>query len=136
LNTTTQYRLGKKDKLKSRKQINALFASGKKINHFPVRAIWMPSSSNHSLQVGFSVSSRHFKRAVDRNRIKRLMRESYRLQKNELEILLKNTEKKIVLFLNYTGKDLPLFSDLYNTCGLVLQSLINNLHKIPASNIQ
>ena len=59
------------------------------------------------LQAGFSVSKRHFKKAVDRNRIKRLMREAYRLQKNELELIIKSRPVNLVFFIIYTGKDLP-----------------------------
>ncbi len=127
LKNTTRYCLGKKDRLKSRKDINALFANGKKINHFPIRAIWMHTSSNNALQAGFSVSSKYFKRAVDRNRIKRLMREGYRLQKQKLELSLHKHNKKIALFLIYTGKELPNFSTVENSSHLVLLSIINQI---------
>src|SRR5438309_2863389 len=77
-----QYGFGKTDRLKSRKQIDELFARGKSIVVFPVRVSYRFFSSEAIiLQAAVSVSKKHFKKAVDRNRIKRLLREAYRLQK-------------------------------------------------------
>ena len=58
------------------------------------------------MQVGVGVSSRHFKKAVDRNRIKRLLRESYRTQKQLLHFT-ETTPKQKLLFFLYVGKELP-----------------------------
>ena len=78
--------LSRKEKLKSRKQIEHLFSSGKAIKAYPLMAVYskiLPSDGIH-YKAGFSVSKKRFKRAVDRNRIKRLMREAYRRKKSFL----------------------------------------------------
>jgi ribonuclease P protein component len=109
LEKKVRYTLGKEDKLKSRKIIEQLFNEGKSFSLFPFRIIYLlqPSTAIGQLQVGFSVGTRHFKKAVDRNRIKRLMREAYRLQKNELADSVKATNKNLQLFFIYTGTDIP-----------------------------
>lgn len=73
-----------KEKLKSAKAISSLFESGNVIYFSPVRAIWqfVPEKPEPSVLVAFSVSKKLFKRAVDRNLLKRRMRESYRINKH------------------------------------------------------
>ena len=104
----------RKEKLKSRKLVEELFARGKSLNAFPVRISYqflplMPGEES-LLQVGVSVSKRHFKKAVHRNRIKRLLREAYRLQKKELVELLKQKALKGCAFFIYTDKSLPAYT--------------------------
>lgn len=100
------------------KAIQQLFKEGKSFSHFPLRVVYMENERQDcSLQAGFSVSKRHFKRAVDRNRVKRLMRESYRLQKNNLAKELEKAHNKIAVFFIYTSGDLPVFNELYEKVG-------------------
>jgi ribonuclease P protein component len=75
------------------------------------------------LQAGFTVSTRHFKKAVDRNRIRRLMRESYRLQKNNLLNELQENHKSVAIFFIYTGNELPQYKDVFEKIGSALQRL-------------
>jgi ribonuclease P protein component len=76
------------------------------------------------LQAGFGASSRNFKKAVDRNRIKRLLREAYRLQKEALHKNLFEKDRQVALFFIYTGKELPDYATVYEKIGLTLQRLI------------
>jgi len=77
------YKLSKKDKLKSRKTIEQLFKNGKTVSVFPLKLIYIKTTpkDNAAMKAAFSVSKKLHKSAVARNRIKRLLRESYRLQK-------------------------------------------------------
>ncbi|MGI9526278.1 MAG: ribonuclease P protein component [Weeksellaceae bacterium] len=84
-----RYTLGKKESLKSKKYFDALFAQGSSVKRYPIRAIFIAYNQDNFpeyqipnvSQVAFSVPKKRFKRAVDRNRIKRQMREAYRLNK-------------------------------------------------------
>jgi len=75
------------------------------------------------LQAGFTVSTRHFKKAVDRTRIRRLMRESYRLQKNNLLNELQENHKSLTIFFIYTGNQLPEYKEVFEKTGSALQRL-------------
>jgi ribonuclease P protein component len=79
------------------------------------------------LQAGFGASSRHFKKAVDRNRIKRLSREAYRLQKQALLQRVKEKGVSMALFFIYTGKDLPDYATASEKIGVALQKLIKEI---------
>lgn len=61
----------------------------------------------NALKAAFTVSKKNFKRAVDRNRIRRLMKESWRLQKNALQLSLQANGQSLIVFLIFTGKALP-----------------------------
>lgn len=75
------------ERLKSRKVIGALFKGGQSYVAYPLRVVWVPlgdeTATEHPAQVAISVSKRAFKTAVARNRIKRQIREAYRLHKHE-----------------------------------------------------
>ncbi|KAA3440791.1 ribonuclease P protein component [Rufibacter hautae] len=80
------YRFPKEERLRSKKLIEQLFREGSSFNSYPLRfvALQVPGSAELPVQVLVSVSKRSFKKAVDRNRIKRQMREAYRLHKHTL----------------------------------------------------
>ncbi len=119
-----RYFLGKQDKLKSRKVIQQLFTEGKQVTVFPLKAIWMTGAQSSSLQAAVSVSARHFKKAVDRNRIKRLIRESYRLQRNELTSHLIQQNLQLSVFFIFIGNELPNYQLVSDACDKILQKLI------------
>ncbi|WP_461532573.1 ribonuclease P protein component [Sinomicrobium sp.] len=99
----------KSEKLKSRKLIGKLFAEGKSISKFPIRLVYISLSQGEGYQVGVSVSKRNFKKAVSRNRIKRLLREAYRLNKHILE---ENNEGAYAFMLLYQQREMPTFEQV------------------------
>jgi ribonuclease P protein component len=76
-----RHTLSKRERLNSKKLIDQLFKKGKSIKLYPIRLVYFPYEDISTHQVLFSVSRRHYKRAVDRNRLKRQMREAYRQHK-------------------------------------------------------
>jgi len=100
-----RYTYRNEEKLKKKNLITELFASGKSASVFPLKMIYLQydHDSPYKIQAGVSVSKRNFKRAVDRIRIKRLMRESYRKNKNML-YANEDTKKHIMMFI-YQGKN-------------------------------
>ena len=124
-NMAREFTFGKSERLKSRKSIDQLFSEGKKILAAPFRILYLilPQSTSPYLLFGIGVSSKNFKKAVDRNRIKRLTKEAWRLQKNDLQERLKATQKKLNVFFIYTGKDLPQYDDVYKKTGTILKKL-------------
>jgi ribonuclease P protein component len=86
-----------------------------------------PRAAESPLQAGFGAGTRHFKKAVDRNRIKRLSREAYRLQKNPLLQRLEEKRLSLAVFFIYTGKELPDYATVTDKIGVALQKLIKEI---------
>ncbi|MDR0793146.1 MAG: ribonuclease P protein component [Chitinophagaceae bacterium] len=126
-----QFSYGRIEKLKSKKQIEGLFAKGKSFNVFPLRVFYNLASAenNFPVKAAVGVSKRHFKKAVDRNRIKRLLREAYRTEKNELHVFLKNKNTNIVVFISYTDKELPEYNLVKSKVKYALQRLVKLLNE-------
>ena len=105
--TVMRYRLSKDEKLKSGKLIEQLFSEGKSISKFPLKLYFLPLEDVEKHKAAFAVPKRNFSSAVTRNRVKRQMREAYRLHKHMLSP--KDGAKFALLFL-YIGKNKPHYS--------------------------
>lgn len=117
---------GKQEKLKSRKLIQQVFSGGKAVTVHPLRLVYcFPSEPMEMpVKVGVSASSRNFKKAVDRNRIKRLLREAYRLNKSELLDHTRENNMQLAAFILYTDKALPDFHLINEKMKVLLAKLI------------
>lgn len=131
-----RFTLGKKERLKSKKLIDQVFLEGKSFAVSPFRIYYLINDANKKelLQFGVGVSSRNFKKAVERNRIKRLTREAYRLQKNELKDKLTVVDKGLSIFLIYTSKELPEFDLVKQKVAVALKKLIILVDEIPVAD--
>jgi len=141
----------KAEKLKSRKRIERVFREGKSFTVFPYKVVFLVSPDGGPagpgpgaagsggarmtnggpafrapapVQAGFGASSRNFKKAVDRNRIKRLGREAYRLQKAPLLEQLAVKGVSVAVFFVFIGKELPDYPTVTAKIGVALQKLL------------
>ena len=110
------------EKLKKKKLINQLFNDGKSTSVFPIKLVYLETEHDgaYKVQAGVSVAKRNFKKAVDRNNIKRLLREVYRKNKY-LIYQSEHTKKHIFMFIYLGKKEME-----YN---LLEQKMITLLHK-------
>lgn len=99
-----EYSLSKKERLTSKKHIELLFAKGKSIYKYPVKCMYLKEQEiNVPVKVAVTVPKRIFKRAVDRNMLKRRLRESYRKHKN---IISRHDEASgLILMLIYVSRE-------------------------------
>lgn len=120
-------RLGKAYKLCSKKVIEELFEDGLKIKQYPFviqyKYIDLPSQKN--FQIVCSVPKRLHKKAVTRNRVKRLMREVVRKKKYIIEESFPQNQKQLALFLIYTSKKEESYSFLLDKIELLFERLMN-----------
>lgn len=120
------YTFTKEEKLCSRKTIGEIFLSGNSFLCYPLKVIWINSieiSSSSSAQVAFSVPKRNFKKAHDRNLLKRQMRETYRYRKNELYQILEIRGQQIGLMIVYIGKERVGFQQIESAMTKVISRL-------------
>ena len=98
----------KTEKLKSKITIDLLFSKGKSVSQYPLRLVFVesdygiPQASEQKLKMGVSVSKKYFKHAVDRNYFKRVLRETYRLNKH---LLVDRLDKPYAMMFFYQTKD-------------------------------
>lgn len=100
----TKRGLKKEERIKSRKLIDYIF-SGKatSFSNFPIRVVYIenPQKDTARAKILVSVSKKRLKHAVDRNSVKRLIREAYRLNKSELMDFLEEKDKNIAISFIY-----------------------------------
>ncbi|MBX7183237.1 MAG: ribonuclease P protein component [Bacteroidia bacterium] len=121
----------KNERLCGKKQVEQLFNEGKAFMAYPYRVLihWVDDSNQEPCQVLVVVSKRSFKRAHDRNRIKRQTREIWRHKKELLYQELISSNKKCHLGLVFVGKQLPVYGELEKGINKLLKELGNHVGK-------
>lgn len=123
-----KFTYNKKEKLKSKKLIDQLFTEGQSVSVYPLRLVYLPTTFDDTIiaKTGVSVSKRNFKTAVDRNRIKRLLRESYRLNK---AAFFNNLTTQHTFMILYIGKDKPTFTQIETKMKMVFEKFSSKTPK-------
>lgn len=117
----------KKEKLKSKRVIGQLFAEGSNLSVFPLKLIYLGIETQEvSIKAGVTVPKKNFKSAVHRNKIKRLLREAYRLNKG---IVFNNTQGNFAFLILYLGKEIPAFEDVASKMKLLLEKFNDRIHE-------
>jgi ribonuclease P protein component len=119
----------KKERISHKKDIEKLFAEGKSFFAFPMRIVYVsensePASSGVSVLV--NVPKRHFKKAVDRNRLKRLIRESYRLNKSMLTTAAVSNARLLKIAFLYTRHEKSSYREVEKGMVKALATILNN----------
>ena len=114
------------EKLKSKILIEKLFVEGKSISSFPLRIVFLETEFDESViaKCGVSVGKRNFKNAVDRNRVKRIIREAYRLNKN---IYFNNITTQYALMILYIGNEKPTFKQVDKAMKKLLERFVEKI---------
>lgn len=122
------FKYGKKDKLKSKKMIETLFAEGKSITAFPLRLIYLETVFNDgsTIKTGVSVSKKLHKKAVSRNRIKRIIREAYRLNK---PVFFNNSSTSYAFMILYLSKDGTTFAGVNEAMKMLFKKFLDKTSK-------
>ncbi|MBN9285410.1 MULTISPECIES: ribonuclease P protein component [unclassified Flavobacterium] len=117
----------KSEKLKSRNTIDILFSEGKSVSKYPLRLVYTPLESEQEakIKMGVSVSKRYFKKAVDRNYFKRVLRETYRLNK---QLLLENTDKPYAFMFLYQTKERLTYQEINEKTILLFEKFIATIN--------
>lgn len=119
-----RFTLGASEKLKSRKQITQLFEEGLSLKEYPIRIRFLKVDEVDSkFKVAFSVPKRNFKLAVHRNRIKRILREVYRLNK---QIIFEGVDGNYILMFLYTDRTEWEYQDLEKKMISLLRKFVEN----------
>ena len=120
------YSYPKVEKLKSKKIIESLFTDGKSVGKYPLRLVYVQNNFDDDvpLKMGVSVSKKYFKKAVDRNYFKRVLRECYRLNKH---LLIDNLDQKYCLMFFYQTKDRLSYQEINEKTIKLFEKFINSV---------
>lgn len=126
---------GKNERLKSKTTIGLLFSEGKSVSKYPLRLVFRQAEGNseEKTKVGVSVSKKYFKKAVDRNYFKRVLRETYRLNK---QLLLNNLDQPYSIMLFYQTKDRLSYEEINTKTIQLFEKFVQQINKTQDSEIK
>jgi ribonuclease P protein component len=123
-----RYTFGKHERLVNKRLIEQLFNASRAYKDFPFMLLAHPAGkAEETLQVLISVSKRHMRKAHDRNRVKRLMREVWRMQKHKVNEALRHHGLTAVVALVYLGKELPDLAHVETKISALNQRFIEDM---------
>ena len=124
----SKHNFGKSNRLKSQQKIDQLFVDSNSFTDFPLKVLWRSAETIEPfIQIAFGVSKKKLSKAVHRNHIKRLLRESYRQQSKSLESIVSEKGKQVHIMLIFLDKQLWSFQDLNNKISVTLKRLKKEL---------
>ncbi len=132
--TTMNFKYPKNEKLKSKITIGLLFTEGKSVSKYPLRLVYKSGTfgEGEKIKMGVSVSKKNFKKAVDRNYFKRILRETYRLNKH---LLIDNLDQPCSFMFFYQTKDRLSYQEINTkTIQLFEKFIAQNCNKIILEN--
>jgi ribonuclease P protein component len=129
--TASRQTFTRDERLRSRKLIEKIIEDGKSVHISPFRFSWAVTELETKFPVQFAIAvpKRFFKRAVDRNRIKRLVREVYRKNKSGLYALLKSRNIQCALLVVFSGKKVPVYAEIEKKFLITLQRFEESILK-------
>ena len=125
-----KYTLRREERLRGTALINDLFTRGRTCTGYPFKVFWDftgTACEGSRVRTGFSVPKKNFKRAVDRNLIKRRMREAYRLNKHILHDCVTGTERPLILMILYLPKEIMDYHEIHAGIKRLLYKLCQTL---------
>jgi|WetSurMetagenome_2_1015567.scaffolds.fasta_scaffold814926_2 ribonuclease P protein component len=119
----------KEERLCNKRHIFLLHKEGQAFFNYPFTVKWLMISGLNESNVRLlpAVPKRNFKKAVDRNKIKRFIREAYRLNKEILIKTAKQHNKNIIITLLYSGKKIVPYNEAETKIALILQQIADSL---------
>ena len=122
-----RYTFAREERLRSKKLIESLFAGGRIVTAPGLRLHWIETTNSTPVQVAFAVPKRAFRKATDRNLIRRRLREAYRLHKHRVHNLLNAQGKCAALMITFTGKQALEYKEVEDKIILLLQRFTDKL---------
>ena len=118
----------KNERLKSKTTIGLLFSEGKSVSKYPLRLVYRIGEVNQEekIKIGVSVSKKYFKKAVDRNYFKRVLRETYRLNKH---LLWDNLEESYSFMFFYQSKDRLTYQEINTKTIQLFEKFLLQINK-------